>query len=120
MQSRTMTTLSQTSLRLNGQLLSSISLKKFTNSVVKLIKLDRRHQLKRTAGYDWAFVFSGYSRAFYRVERAVENIEGHYPNRLFISSPDSQRRYNRRLYYVGLRQESTATLIMLMGTAEEN
>tara|TARA_R110000772_G_scaffold65039_1_gene145217 strand:- start:46 stop:360 length:315 start_codon:yes stop_codon:yes gene_type:complete len=87
---------------------------------MKLIKLDRRHQLKRTAGYDWAFVFSGYCRAFYRVERAVENIEGHCPNRSFISSPDSQRRYNRRLYYVGLRQESTATLIMLMGTAEEN
>ena len=87
---------------------------------MKLIKLDRRHQLKRTAGYDWAFVFNGYCRAFYRVERAVENIEGHCPYRSFISPLYSQRRSNRRQYYVGMRQESTATLIMLMGTAEEN
>jgi hypothetical protein len=86
---------------------------------VKLIKLDRRHNLKRTAGYDWAFVFDGYCRAFYRVEQAVENIEGHYPNRSFISPLYLSRRYNRRTYYVGLRQESTATLIILMGTAEE-
>jgi hypothetical protein len=86
---------------------------------MKLIKLDRRHHLKRTAGYDWAFVFSGYSRAFYRVERAVENIEGHCPNRSFVSPRYNLRGYNRRQYYVGLRQESTATLIILMGTAEE-
>ena len=86
---------------------------------MKLLKLDRRYHLKRTAGYDWAFVFSGYSRAFYRVEREVENIEGHCSQRSFVSSRYNLRRDSRRTYYVGLRQESTATLIILMGTAEE-
>jgi|AntAceMinimDraft_12_1070368.scaffolds.fasta_scaffold22371_4 hypothetical protein len=106
---------------------------------MKLIKLDRRHKLKRTAGYDWAFVFNENSSVFYRVGLAVENIEGHCPYRSFISTLYGLRKNNirencndlfnslfgvdrnkrRHCYYVGLRQESTATLIMLTGTAEE-
>jgi hypothetical protein len=119
MQSRTMTTLSQKSLRPNGQLMSLISLKKFTNSVVKLIKLDRRQQFFAHHGYELAFVFNGYSPAVQRVEQEVNNIEGQCSMRHWSSGyvMSVDRISYKRQHYVGLRQESTATLIMLMDTA---
>jgi hypothetical protein len=113
-----MTTLSQKSLRPNGQLLSSTSLKKFTNSVVKLIKLDRRQQFF-AHGYELAFVFDGYSPAAQRVEQEVNNIEGQCSMRHWLGGyvMSVDRISYKRQHYVGLRQESTATLITLMGTA---
>ena len=85
---------------------------------MKLIKLNGSHQFF-ARGYDWAFVFNGYSPAVQRVEQEVNNIEGQCSMRHWLGGyvMSVDRISYKRQHYVGLRQESTATLIMLMGTA---
>lgn len=77
---------------------------------MKLIKLDGRHTLKRR-GYDWAFRFRGWDTRSVKVEAAVKQLEGWRYDMTFSGKPTG--RYTGRLYYVGVKNESTATIVLL-------
>ena len=77
---------------------------------MKLIKLDGRHNLKRK-GYSYAFKFNGWSPAANKVESAVKQFEGWRWDMTFWGKPSS--RHSGRPYYVGVRNESTATMVLL-------
>lgn len=77
---------------------------------MKLIKLDGRHNLKRK-GYDWAFRFNGWSPAAGKVEIVVKKLEGHRWDMTFWGKPSG--RNTGRPYYVGVKNESTATMVLL-------
>ena len=79
---------------------------------MKLIKLDGRHNLYRK-GYAWAFRFRGWSVQAGRCENAVREIEGRTwgNNNVFWGKPTE--RFGGRPYYVGIKNESTATLVLL-------
>jgi hypothetical protein len=81
---------------------------------MKLIKLDRRHNLYRQ-GYQYAFLFTEYGSQVpdsYAVERYVCKAEGlkWYEN-TFYGKREKHR--DRTPYYVGFHKESTATLVRL-------
>lgn len=76
---------------------------------MKLIKLDGRHTLKRR-GYDWAFRFRGWSSRASKVEAAVVQLEGWRYDMTFSGKP---RMSTGRPYYVGVKNESTATMVLL-------
>jgi hypothetical protein len=80
---------------------------------VKLVKLDYRHNLKRK-GYDWAFKFEGYDSRSSKVESAVKQLEGwRWDNTFWGKSKMSSKGYSTRPYYVGIKNESSASIVML-------
>ena len=76
---------------------------------MKLVKLDHRHNLKRK-GYDWAFRFNGWSSPVAQVESAVKQFEGYRWDNTFWGKAKG---HNSRPYYVGVKSESTATMVLL-------
>lgn len=79
---------------------------------MKVIKLDGRHNLKRK-GYNWAFRFSGWSPDAARVENVVKQFEGYRWDSTFWGKASS--RFSGRPYYVGVKNESTITMVLLKG-----
>ena len=77
---------------------------------MKLIKLDYRHNLKRK-GYDWAFKFQGWDWRSSKVEAAVKQLEGWRWDMTYWGKPAG--RHGGRPYYVGVKNESTATMVLL-------
>ena len=82
---------------------------------MKLIKLDRRHNLYHK-GYQYAFVFTKYghnvpcSNTVHRLVCRTEDIKWHETNTFY----GKREKYQTRTpYYVGFRNESTATLVRL-------
>jgi hypothetical protein len=76
---------------------------------VKLIKLDRRHNLYHK-GYRYAFVIDRFSSDSSRIEKAVKELEGWRWDSTFWGKP---KKYSSRPYYVGMKNESTATMALL-------
>lgn len=81
---------------------------------MKLIKLDHRHRLKRL-GYDWAFRFNGWESNAHKVESAVKHLEGWRWNNTFWGK--TKGGFASRYYYVGVKNESTATMVLLKAGA---
>ena len=77
---------------------------------MKVIKLDGRHNLKRK-GYDWAFRFKGWNPSAQKVENAVKKFEGYRWDSTFWGKPTG--RNSGRPYYVGVKNESTVTMVLL-------
>ena len=77
---------------------------------MKVIKLDHRHNLKRK-GYNWAFRFEGWDPNSFKVEAAVKQLEGWRWDMTYWGKPTG--RNTGRLYYVGVKNESTITMVML-------
>ena len=77
---------------------------------MKVIKLDGRHNLKRK-GYDWAFRFEGWSPGVTKVENTVKKLEGYRWDSTYWGKPAG--RNGSRLYYVGVKNESTVTMALL-------
>jgi hypothetical protein len=75
---------------------------------MKLIKLDGRHNLYRK-GYRYAFCGNGFSSNSTKIERAVKELEGwRWDNTFWGKNKDCGRPY-----YIGMINESTATMAML-------
>ena len=81
---------------------------------MKLIKLDRRHNLYHY-GYHWAFVGDRWSIDSKHIEIAVNRLEGFDWRRTFWSKAKVDRYTGRsvRNYYIGMKIESTATMALL-------
>ena len=79
---------------------------------MKVIKLDNRHNLKRK-GYDWAFRFNGWTSEASTVEHAVKKLEGFSWNNTFWGKAANGGRFTSRPYYVGVKSESTVTMVLL-------
>ncbi len=81
---------------------------------MKLIKLDRRHNLYHR-GYRFAFLIDRFSSDSNRVEKAVKDLEGWRWDSTFWGKSKFNRTlgYTARPYYVGFKNESTATMAML-------
>lgn len=81
---------------------------------MKVVKLDNRHNLKRK-GYAWAFKFDDWETDSNNVEKAVRKLEGWSWDNTFWGKANKDRYGNstRRPYYVGVKNESTLTLVML-------
>ena len=81
---------------------------------MKLIKLDRRHNLYHK-GYCYAFVIDRWSSDSNRIEKAVKELEGWHWDCTFWgkSKFNTILGYTSRPYYVGFKNESTATMAML-------
>ncbi len=75
---------------------------------MKLIKLDGRHNLYRK-GYRYAFVVNRWNADSGKIERAVKELEGWRWDCTFWGKPKN----GTRPYYVGFKNESTATMAML-------
>jgi hypothetical protein len=77
---------------------------------VKVVKLDGRHNLKHK-GYAWAFKFNGWTSQAAGVERIIAKSEGWSYNNTFMGkAPD---RYSSRPYWVGVKKESTVSMVLL-------
>jgi hypothetical protein len=76
---------------------------------MKVIKLDGRHNLK-SKGYSWAFRFKGWSPEAGKVESAVKKLEGYHWDCTFWGKTN---KYGSRPYYVGVKKESTLTMVLL-------
>jgi hypothetical protein len=81
---------------------------------MKLIKLDGRHNLYRK-GYRYAFLIDRWSADSNRVEKVVKELEGYHWDSTFWGKPKFNKisGYTARPYYVGMRNESTATMALL-------
>ena len=80
---------------------------------MKLIKLDRRHHLYHK-GYRFAFVVDRFTKDTNRLEKAVTECQGYrYDSTFWGKAKTGYRGYTVRPYYIGLRNEATATLVML-------
>ena len=75
---------------------------------MKLIKLDRRHNLYRK-GYRYAFRVNRWRSDSQKIERAVKELEGYHWDCTFWGKPTKYE----RPYYIGMRNEQTATMAML-------
>jgi hypothetical protein len=81
--------------------------------MVKIIKLDRRHNLYHK-GYRYAFRLDRWTTDSNSIEKAVKELEGWRWDNTFWGKPDCKRYgYSSRPYYVGFKNESTATMAML-------
>ena len=82
---------------------------------MKLIKLDKRHNLYRK-GYRFAFRFDGWSSEAGAVESKVKKLEGFHWDCTFWAKPKRDRWGNAgtRLYYVGVKNESTTSMVLLL------
>jgi hypothetical protein len=75
---------------------------------VKFIKLDRRHNLYHK-GYRYAFRVNRWTADSNNIEKAVKELEGWRWDSTFWG-----KNYGDcRPYYIGFRNESTATMAML-------
>ena len=81
---------------------------------MKLIKLDRRHNLYHY-GYQWAFAGERWSNRCQDIEKAITELEGRDWNRTFWGKYRMHSRlgYAARIYYIGVKKESTATMVLL-------
>jgi hypothetical protein len=81
---------------------------------MKLIKLDRRHNLYHK-GYTVAFVFERWSKECNQIESAVKQLEGYRWDNTFWGKSKMNKclGYSSRPYYVGVKNESTATMALL-------
>lgn len=83
---------------------------------MKLIKLDRRHTLYHR-GYRYAFLFEHgrWTADVNSIERAVKELEGfRWDNTFWANARISPRLgYSVRPYYVGLKNEATASMVLL-------
>jgi len=80
---------------------------------VKLIKLDRRHNLYHK-GYRYAFLVERFNSDSNNIEKAVKELEGWRWDMTFWGKPKmNERGYTSRPYYVGMKNESTATMALL-------
>jgi hypothetical protein len=77
--------------------------------VVKVIKLDGRHNLYRK-GYRYAFLMNRFTSESSKIERAVKELEGFHWDNTFWGKP---KKYANRPFYVGFKNESTATMAVL-------
>ena len=77
---------------------------------MRVIKLDHRHNLTRK-GYDWAFRFQGWDPTANKIENAVKKLEGYRWDSTYWGKPTG--RNTGRLYYVGVKHESTITMVLL-------
>ncbi len=75
---------------------------------MKLIKLDRRHNLYHK-GYRYAFRVNRWQADSNKIEQAVKELEGWRWDCTFWGKPKD----SVRPYYVGMKNESTATMVML-------
>jgi hypothetical protein len=75
---------------------------------VKIVKLDRRHNLYHK-GYTYAFVINRFSSDSNKLEQAVKELEGFRWDNTFWGKPKD---YSRP-YYVGVKNESTLTMALL-------
>jgi len=75
---------------------------------VKVVKLDRRHNLYHK-GYPYAFRLSRWDTDAHKIERAVKELEGWRWDNTFWGKDKG----NGRPYYVGVKNESTLTMVML-------
>ena len=76
---------------------------------MKLIKLDRRHNLYHK-GYRYAFRVNRWNADSNKLERAVKELEGFRWDNTFWGKVNG---YDTRPYYIGMISESTATMAML-------
>ena len=81
---------------------------------MKLLKLDRRHNLYHK-GYRYAFLIDRWSSDSNKIENAVKELEGWHWDSTFWGKAKFNKTlgYTARPYYVGFRNESTATITML-------
>jgi hypothetical protein len=80
---------------------------------MKLIKLDRRHNLYHK-GYRYAFRLDRWTTDSNKIERAVKELEGFRWDMTFWGKPGCKSNgYTSRPYYIGVRNESTATMVLL-------
>ena len=83
---------------------------------MKVIKLDGRHNLYRK-GYRYAFLFEHgrWATEANSIERAVKELEGFHWDNTFWGKPRISPKlgYSARPYYVGVKNESTATMAVL-------
>lgn len=79
---------------------------------MKFIKLDARYNLYRQ-GYRYAFKFASWSSEASRAEFAIRQLERGATT--FWGKPNG--RNQSRPYYIGVRNESTATMVMLKVSA---
>lgn len=77
---------------------------------MKVIKLDRRHNLYHK-GYRYAFLVDRFSTDSNRIEKAVKELEGWRWDCTFWGKPKTNSW--TRPYYVGFKNESTATMALL-------
>lgn len=75
---------------------------------MKLIKLDRRHNLYHK-GYRYAFRVNRWNTDSHKIERAVKELEGFRWDNTFWGKPA----HGMRPYYIGVMNESTATMVLL-------
>ena len=83
---------------------------------MKVIKLDRRHNLYHK-GYHYAFLFEHgrWTTEANSLEKAVKQLEGYRWDSTFWGKSrfNDVIGYTSRPYYVGFRNESTATMALL-------
>lgn len=75
---------------------------------MKLIKLDRRHNLYHK-GYRYAFRVNRWTTDSNSIEKAVKELEGWRWDCTFWGKHNG----DCRPYYIGFKNESTATMAML-------
>ncbi len=75
---------------------------------MKLIKLDRRHNLYHK-GYTYAFKLNRWTADSNKIEKAVKELEGWRWDNTFWGKDNG----NGRPYYIGVKNESTATMVLL-------
>ncbi len=75
---------------------------------MKLIKLDRRHNLYHK-GYRYAFRVNRWTEDSNKIERAVKQLEGFRWDNTFWGKHNGVC----RPYYIGVISEATATMAML-------
>ena len=81
--------------------------------MVKFIKLDRRHNLYHK-GYRYAFLIDRWSADSNKIEKAVKELEGWHWDMTYWGKPKKNDfGYSSRPYYVGVKNESTATMALL-------
>jgi len=80
---------------------------------MKVIKLDRRHNLYHK-GYRYAFLINRFTEESNKIEKAVKELEGWRWDMTFWGKPKKNAwGYDSRPYYVGMKNESTATMALL-------
>jgi hypothetical protein len=75
---------------------------------VKIVKLDGRHNLYRK-GYRYAFRGPRWTPEANKIEKAVKELEGWRWDNTFWGKDKGCG----RPYYIGVRNESTTTIVML-------
>jgi hypothetical protein len=80
--------------------------------MMKLIKLDGRHNLYHK-GYRYAFRVNRWTTDAHKIEKAVKELEGYHWDNTFWGKQTNDNGWPTRPYYIGIKNESTATMAML-------